>query len=186
MTGDRKKVYIMRGISGSGKSFEALKIIKEELRQMDEELLIPIEELDSDQPITYCSADTFFMINGGYHYDYSKIGEAHDSCLRKYFEALSSSTNRVIIVDNTHTELWEFAPYIALARVYGCEIYIVEVYRDILACIRDNKHQVPANAIKAQFKRFEPTPKGIEKRVVIVGELPNRFIRFVRWLFRIV
>ena len=59
------------------------------------------------------------------------------------------------------------------------------MYRDILACNRDNKHQVPANAIKAQLKRFEPTPKGLEKRVVIIGELPNRYVKFFRWLLEL-
>ncbi len=186
MTDIRKKIFIMRGISGSGKSSEAQKIAKQESEKFNVKMLSPLEELDSDHVITYCSADAYFMKNGVYNYDYLRIGEAHNSCLKKYLKALSSSTNQVIIVDNTHTETWEYAPYTALARVYGYEICIVEVYRDILSCIRDNIHGVPVNAIKEQFKRFQPTPDRLNSKVVVVGELPNRLTRFFRWIFRIV
>ena len=108
---------------------EAKKIIDEELERLGEEKVRSLEERNSNQVVAYCSADAYFMKNGFYKYDYSKIGEAHDSCLKKYVKALSSSTNRVIIVDNTHTKSWEYSPYTALARVYGCEVYIIEVYR---------------------------------------------------------
>jgi hypothetical protein len=176
----------MRGLSGSGKTSEAWKIYIHESKKFNVKDPVPLEELDSDAVISYCSADEYFMKDGVYKYDYSRIGDAHDFCLRKYLKSLSSLTNRVIIVDNTNTETWEYTPYTALARVYGCEICIIEVYRDILACIRDNNHGVPSNAIKEQFKRYEPTPKGLNTRMVVIGELPNRLTRLFRWVFRIV
>jgi tRNA uridine 5-carbamoylmethylation protein Kti12 len=176
----------MRGLSGSGKTSEAWKIYIHESKKFNVKDPVPLEELDSDAVISYCSADEYFMKDGVYKYDYSRIGDAHDFCLRKYLKSLSSLTNRVIIVDNTNTETWEYTPYTALARVYGFEICIIEVYRDILACIRDNNHRVPSNVIKEQLRRFEPTQKGLNTRVVIIGQLPNRLTRLFRWIFRIV
>lgn len=180
----KKKVCVMRGISGSGKSTVAENIVNEELQILAEEMGVPIEDLNTQEMIVICSADHFFMINGTYQFNIEKIGEAHDSCLRKFLDAIFDSKIRVIIVDNTHTMMWEYAPYTAIACAYSCEIAIVEVHRDIMTCIRETKHGVPSSVIKTQYKRFEPTPQEFNTRVIIVGKLPNYWTRFIRWLFR--
>ena len=179
----KKRVFIFRGISGSGKSTIAKSIMKEELQEIRKEESVE-NELEIDKIIKYCSADDFFMINGDYCYDYTKLSEAHDYCLEKYLEGLNSSTVRILIVDNTNTETWEYSPYTALARVFKCDINIIEVHRDIKDCITENKHKVPVEIIKAQYKRFKPTPQALNPRIIIVGKLPNQWIKFKRWLFR--
>ena len=180
----RKKVFVLRGISGSGKSNQAKMIIAEELKLTENDKDVSLETLISNPLVRYCSADTYFMKEGVYEYDFSKINEAHDTCLKHYLEALTDPTNQLIVVDNTNTENWEYAPYTALARIYGYEVRIIEVHRDILTCIRENKHKVPASAIKAQYKRFEPTPSRFNVQIVRIGKLPNRLTRLYRWLFR--
>ena len=182
----KKKVFILRGISGSGKSKQARKIIVEELKLSGNNKNISLETFNSNPSITYCSADKYFMKEGEYIYDYSKIDDAHDACLKEYLEALSDPINQMIVVDNTHTESWEYAPYTALARIFEYDITIVEVHRDIMACIRENVHQVPANIIKAQYKRFQKTPTKFNVQIVKIGKLPNRLTRLYRWLFRVI
>jgi hypothetical protein len=186
LTEDNKRVYIFRGISGSGKSTETLRIVNDELEKIGEQQVSSLEDMISHQLVAYCSADAYFMNEGVYEYDFSKIGEAHDFCLRTFLDALNTETIRLIIVDNTNTETWEYAPYTALARVFNAEIIIIEVQRDILACIKENKHRVPASAIKAQLNRYERTPPIYKTRIITVGKLPNLVTRFYRWLFRVV
>ena len=184
MLDETKKIFVMRGISGSGKSTVVEDIVKEELQRLAEKMGVPIKDLKAKEIIVICSADHFFMIDGTYQYNIDKIGEAHDTCLRKFLDAIFDPVIRVIFVDNTHTMTWEYAPYTAIARAFGFEIVIVEVHRDILACFRETGHGVPSSAIKVQYKRFEPTPTEYNRRVIIVGKLLNFWSRFIRWLFK--
>ena len=107
----KKKVFIMRGISGSGKSTMVKKIVKEELKLLTEERKTDIEDLIEENLVVICSADDFFMKNGNYEFDIEKISEAHDFCLRKYIDAIFGASIQIVFVDNTHTELWEYIPY---------------------------------------------------------------------------
>jgi hypothetical protein len=68
-----KRVIVMQGISGSGKSVLARKLAEAERRP--------------GRPGGYVvSADDYFYRLGGgvYKYEFSKIGEAHDECFRNF------------------------------------------------------------------------------------------------------
>ena len=53
---ERKRVYIFRGISGSGKSTIARKIVNEELERMDVKSIENLDDIDSIHVVAYCSA----------------------------------------------------------------------------------------------------------------------------------
>lgn len=84
------KMIIMSGISGAGKSTYA-----------------------NDVEGIVCSADDFFMKNGEYCFDPSKIGEAHEACMRKAIEAIEAGKN--VVIDNTNTSPVEVDPYLVMA-----------------------------------------------------------------------
>ena len=60
------KMFIMRGISGSGKSTKAREIMA--------------KENSCGNAAIICSADDFFMASGKYKFDASKLGQAHAWC----------------------------------------------------------------------------------------------------------
>lgn len=111
------KVIILSGVSGSGKSTLAQKFSSE----------------NGNAPIF--SADSYFMKEGVYCFDPTKIGEAQGQCLRLFADTVVNATDwkaleDTIIVDNTNTTALELAPYVALAQAFG---YKVEIHTILVA-----------------------------------------------------
>ena len=142
------KVYILRGVSGSGKSTEAMR-------------------LASNNKDIICSADDYFMKNGEYKFDPSKLGEAHGECLAK-FRALVKAGAETIIVDNTNTQWWEIRPYyetffgpqkVTFEFVEFAPPSIADEANKFAAlCAARNKHGVSVEIVKKQIARWEPLP----------------------------
>jgi len=95
-----QKLILVRGLPGSGKSTLAAML-----------------------PGTHVEADDFFIVNGEYKFDGSRIGEAHGWCLSKCREALERGED--VVVSNTFTRLWEMRPYIDAATEFGIVPFIV-------------------------------------------------------------
>ena len=102
---DSPKMFIMRGVSGSGKSTTA-------------------EELAEEESIF--STDEFFTDDDGeYNFDMDKIEEAHQWNKDRVTDAIKEGVNP-IVVDNTTVQAWEAKPYVEMALDAGYEIEIVE------------------------------------------------------------
>ena len=127
-----KRVYINRGIPGSGKSNRA-------------------HWLTRDMPgAVICSADDYFTAPGGtYFYLPECVGLAHAICLLKYVRALENPTVPLIVVDNTNITAVEIAPYYALAEAYGAEAEIVTVDCNPIVAYSRNIHGVPQETIES-------------------------------------
>jgi len=131
----RKILYIVRGIPGSGKSTFA------------ESLGCP-----------YFEADMFFMKDGVYTFEGSKIKDAHAWCQNQVEEAMKFNEethgldNSEIAVSNTFTQEWEMEPYFKLAEKYGYNVFslIVENRHG-----GENTHGVPSDRIEIMKNRFE-------------------------------
>lgn len=98
-----KKLYILRGPSGTGKSTLAKELGAKEV----------------------CSADNFYMEDGVYNFDPNQIGNAHGQCKGKTKDAMRSGVSP-IAVDNTFTKAVEIKPYILLAKTYGYTVEFIE------------------------------------------------------------
>lgn len=134
-----KRVKIFRGLPGSGKSTMAK------------------EHAYGEERYAIVSADNYFMVDGEYRFDPTRIGEAHTACMRAFLDALKLDTP-LVIVDNTNTTIAEVTPYrlVALAMGYEVEIIRVECHPEI--CAKRNTHGVPAATIEKMAARFEPIP----------------------------
>ena len=128
-----KTLYIVRGVPGSGKSTFAKSIGG-----------IHIE------------ADQFFMENGKYNFDITKIKLAHKYCKNQTEAWMKTDgvqvNNDKIVVSNTFTQEWEMEPYFELAEKYGYRVFslIVENRHD-----GKNIHDVPEDKLEQMKNRFE-------------------------------
>jgi predicted kinase len=148
-----RKVIVLSGVSGSGKTTYAKK-------------------LWTAEPNSMCvSTDDYFMKYGipyegyppVYCFDPTKLSDAHGKCFRDFIEVVRERVHSLVIVDNTNTTVEEIAPYMLAASAYGWEAevhtIVVDVGRygtarvvDTLA--RRNTHGVSRNAIISQGFRI--------------------------------
>src|SRR5579859_3354439 len=122
-------VKIMQGIPGSGKSTYARKTWPGAL---------------------ILSSDDYFMKDGKYVFDPSKLGEYHGRILKNFSQELMYCTryicegdkDKIIVIDNTNTKATEIAPYYQLALAYRCDVEIVKVLCSIKTGFARNQHGV--------------------------------------------
>lgn len=100
-----KKLIIMRGISGSGKSTLAKKIGKGGI---------------------VLSTDDYFMKDGVYNFEPTKLGEYHKKNQEKTKECMEKEITPIVI-DNTNSKEWEMKPYVSLADDFGYQVKIEEM-----------------------------------------------------------
>jgi NEDD4-binding protein 2 len=104
------------------------------------------------------SADDFFQTPLGYTFRPEALGEAHSAAQRRAAEAVQART-RLIVIDNTHTQVWEMRPYVSLAVGNGYKVHIVEPDTDWKFSPRQlaskTLHNVPLQKIKEMLDRYE-------------------------------
>ena len=132
-----KKLYIVRGVPGSGKSTFALNLVGADF--------------------LVCEADKYFMVGGEYRFDASKLKEAHESCrnlVETYMKdsLVNDQFYREIAVSNTFTQEWEMQPYFDLAKQYGYMVFSIVVENRHGGV---NAHGVPEDKIEQMKNRFE-------------------------------
>lgn len=125
----RNSLFLIRGLPGSGKSTLA-------------------EKLARHIPARVREADKFFMHNGEYKYDATKIREAHRVCQEQVHNDLSQGFDS--IVANTFVRLWELQPYLQMASLFDAKVYI-------MTCTGDykNVHGVPDEVIRRMRRNWE-------------------------------
>ena len=132
-----KKLYIVRGLPGSGKSTFA-------------EALVGADFL-------VCEADKYFMVDGEYKFDATKLKQAHEYCrnlVETYMKdsLVNDQFYREIAVSNTFTQEWEMQAYFDLAEKYGYMVFTVIVENRHGGV---NQHGVPDDKLEQMKNRFE-------------------------------
>lgn len=137
-----KKLVIMRGIPGSGKSTLATKRYP---------------------TAVVCSADHYHMRNdpaGGapiYDWKAENQGAAHRFCQSRC-ELAMQRDEPLVLIDNTNIKRRDFAPYVAMAGVYGYEVVVHEVLvktaQQLATCVQRNVHRVPADVVCKMLLAF--------------------------------
>ena len=101
-----KKVIIMMGASGCGKSTKARNFMRMHPRVNK----------------AIVSADNHFLGEDGvYRFDRQQLSQAHTECQQAFVAALDES-KELVIVDNTNTTAKERSFYISVAKDYGYEV----------------------------------------------------------------
>lgn len=132
-----KKLYIVRGLPGSGKSTFA-------------EALVGSDFL-------VCEADKYFIVDGEYKFDATKLRQAHEWCRNRVETYMKDSLvndqfYREIAVSNTFTQEWEMESYYKLAEQYGYMVFSIIVENRHGGV---NEHGVPADKLEQMKNRFE-------------------------------
>ena len=123
-----KELFLLRGLPGSGKSTLAKSLGGK-----------------------HFEADMYFVRDGEYQFDGTKLKEAHEWC-RSSVGGLMINEEPKLVVSNTFTQEWEMKPYFDLARNYGYRVHslIVENRHGGV-----NEHGVPEDKLEQMKNRFE-------------------------------
>ena len=122
-------LILIRGLPGSGKSTLAAKIVAETGAE-------------------HYEADQYFMRDGEYCYDPSKIVHAHTWCQQQTVAGLRA--NKTVIVSNTFTTIAELRRYFEIAKSFGI-VPEVMVARGKFK----NIHGVPDDKLAAMAARWQ-------------------------------
>lgn len=132
-----KTIYLIRGSSGCGKSTFANQI--EEICKAGNTRCI------------IASADDYFMSDGKYKFEASKLGIAHKTCIEKVDNACFFEIP-VILVTNTLTTEKELSPYLKIAEKYTYKVVsLVLEHRHN----GENIHNVPKQTLDHQKQRLK-------------------------------
>jgi len=127
------ELFLLRGLPGSGKS-----------------------TLAKSLGGFHVEADMYFINDGEYKFDGSKIKDAHEWCQNEVNTAMilnhTTGVNKRIVVSNTFTQEWEMKSYTDLAESYDYRVYslIVENRHGGV-----NEHGVPKDKLEQMKNRFE-------------------------------
>lgn len=145
-----KHLTIIRGISGSGKST----YIREHFPRATRADMSP----EGYSPVVV-SGDHHFEdpYTGVYTFDGSQLGLAHSKSQVELIRRMAAGTPHVI-VDNTHTRLWEMAVAKELAAAFCYEVQEVRLFDG--GCTDEelaerNSHGVPLDKIQVMRDRWE-------------------------------
>lgn len=132
-TSEGKNLYLVRGIPGSGKSTLA-------------------KQLGG----THFETDTYFMVDGEYKFDPTKLREAHKWCQDEVELVMilnqTTGDHSDIVVSNTFTQEWEMEPYFLLAKSWGYRVFCLVVENRHGGV---NQHGVPEDKLQVMRDRFE-------------------------------
>jgi predicted kinase len=140
-----RKLYIMIGLPGSGKSTF-------------------IKTLNNP---TICSADHYFEKSGEYKFDINKLGSAHQECKNKCLDSMLMS-KPLIVIDNTNLNDKERKPYEDMAEKYGYEIVYILFEpnkKNIETLAKRNLHGVTAAKLEVMLDRYRP-PSGEKGKII--------------------
>jgi hypothetical protein len=133
-----KELILVRGVPGSGKSTTA-KLLGA-----------------GGAGYAHFEADMYFMVDGVYKFDPTKIRDAHAWCQNSVEQAMllnhTTGHNSTIIVSNTFTQEWEMEPYYKLASTWGYKVFSIIVENRHGGV---NVHDVPEDVLQAMKDRFE-------------------------------
>ncbi len=140
---------VMRGLPGSGKSYEILK-------RWPDATPYPLAP-EGWSPVVV-SGDHFFMdwSTGKYRFDKTKMGVAHVMAQIHAFRAMKAGQD--VILDNTVTRRWEILLYLEMAEQFGYKVEIIDLFDGGLTdkqLAARNVHGVPIDTITSMRHRWE-------------------------------
>lgn len=148
---EQRTCFVLRGYPACGKSTLA-------------------KQLSKEHNAVICSADDYWMTNGKYVFDASKLRLAHNQCFETFKSAISDGHN--VVIDNTNLKYTDMCRYVDYCvtnnnlNKYVYKIEFIEVqYNDIEKAIsyRTNSpigKNIPEDKMRYMFKEFKRQVKG--------------------------
>ena len=133
-----KTLYIIRGLPGSGKSTYA------------ENLGVP-----------YFEADMYFMRDGEYVFNTSRVRQAHEWCFNCVCAHIESDVD--VAVSNTFTTVKEMKQYVEVARAHKYVVKIIEVKTSY-----SSVHNVPVDTLAKMAARWQEVPIDMYDEKVVI------------------
>lgn len=124
------KLKVVRGLPGAGKSTLAEKLVRE------------------GKADVFFEADQYFVKDGVYAFDGTKIGQAHRWCQDQV--RFSLYEGKSVVVSNTATTQWELQPYLDMAAAVGAEVEVVTLTTQF-----GSVHGVPPEVVERMSQRWE-------------------------------
>lgn len=119
------KLYLIRGLPGSGKSTYAKGL-----------------------HALHLEADQYHVRDGRYQFNPSKVKAGHEWCHAMVKNALGLGID--VAVSNTFTQKWEMAPYLEMAKAFGATVEVITMRGNY-----GSVHGVPEDVIKRMADRWE-------------------------------
>jgi len=139
-----KKFYILRGVSGSGKTTFIKKFPKNAVIH---------------------STDKFFYKNKRYRFDEKKLGFYHRKNYKEFLKSLEKN-KKFIVLDNTNLVYKNVKNYIKEAKKRGYKIILVDFKpKSPLWHYKRNVHKVSKKVIINQIKNYKKYKKSFKKDV---------------------
>lgn len=123
-----KELFLLRGLPGAGKSTLAKSLGGKHIE-----------------------ADMFFVKDGVYKFDATKIKDAHSWCTNMVGSWMTDDEDR-IVVSNTFTQEWEMQWYYNWAKDFDYKVFSLVVENRHGGA---NAHNVPVDTINRMKNRFE-------------------------------
>lgn len=132
-----KKLIILRGLPGSGKSDIAKKLVGNGIIH---------------------STDSYLTKNGRYEFDQENIAKYHHYNLMSSIRSMKKGISPIII-DNTNIVALHCLNYVEQGKMYGYEIVIIEPEApwafDVEELVKRNSHDVPRDTIIDMLQKYE-------------------------------
>jgi predicted kinase len=124
------KLTIVRGLPGSGKSTLAKHLASSKI------------------DVVHIETDQFWMVDGEYKFDMTRLREAHAWCQTRVREYLERDYH--VVVSNTFTTQREMEPYFEMAKELGIRPQVILCQGQF-----GNIHNVPLDTLAKMAERFE-------------------------------
>jgi len=141
-----KFCFVLRGLPGTGKD-EIAKFLN---------LDNVAGEIQTGQAVIL-STDQFFIKDGKFQFDKTKLKEAHEATWEAFKSAISSDS-QVIIINNTNIKKFHYAHYVDYAQRHGYLTSIVIIPANDVSdreLATRNVHSVDQGTISKMRKEFE-------------------------------
>jgi predicted kinase len=148
------KLIILRSAPGGGKSTYARRV-KAKMKGL------------YGISVAVCSADDYFVKNGTYTFDRTKLGRAHEYCREQAHKAMIHNAPYVLL-DNTNVKRNDFSEYIRMAQEFGYQtiekIFGLDATLDEL--VKRGTHNVPREKVELMARKLVDSIRNVEGQTV--------------------
>ena len=138
---NNKKVYILSGIDGAGKTTLARKLVVE----------------GTPGAVIVSANDYMTDATGAWEFDPKRLSETHGKCQAAFHTAIKQGTE-VIIVNNTNLVASHRDVYVNHALKCGYDVTILVLDVDLDTAAARNVRGVPLHTLEAQKRRLDLLP----------------------------